>query len=393
MINILLFFILFVPTQYQYVKLVILLLIAIDVHRKKVYINNRIFFWVIFFMGSNAFFLFKGCLINELIFYQNYKIYLVWPVLYLFCVIAPVSVFHKINFHSVFIVSFYFIFFSIVMIFLSFLGILPDRVSHIFFIKSNVETTLGFLNFFIPSITSLLFLIPYLITWLIISNEKFSKKIIPYILIFFALVISVFIGRRALLLVIVMAPMILFLLHRFIIKQVQINSNYYKICTIIIIAALFFYYNPYKAQSRITYYQQNETSLLGQVRSQQLKALIHGWQEKPVLGAGIGVNASYIASHHFLGAYELSYVARLFQTGIVGFFIFIYMLYWILEKLVLIAKKTTKKKSVFIVCYIVGYISILIANATNPYLMSFDGLWVIFLGLAIVNWHMVRGIV
>lgn len=53
-------------------------------------------------------------------------------------------------------------------------------------------------------------------------------------------------------------------------------------------------------------------------RIDQLHSLIIGWEEAPLLGKGSGINASVVRSD-LPGTYELSYVALLFERGIIGF--------------------------------------------------------------------------
>jgi len=58
-------------------------------------------------------------------------------------------------------------------------------------------------------------------------------------------------------------------------------------------------------------------------RDAQLAALTDGWRAHPVFGAGLGAVARVIRSDSQPWAYELSYNALLFQTGLVGLALYV----------------------------------------------------------------------
>jgi hypothetical protein len=127
------------------------------------------------------------------------------------------------------------------------------------------------------------------------------------------------------------------------------------------------------------------------LRSEQFYALLNGWSQNPLFGAGHGASApGSIRSVEQPWAYELSYVAYFFHTGILGSFIFFGQLGWIY----FMSFKIIKSESVlkfYIFPVIVGTTCFLIANATNPYLAKYDFMWVLFLPLAIINIWLITG--
>ena len=86
--------------------------------------------------------------------------------------------------------------------------------------------------------------------------------------------------------------------------------------------------------------------------------------------------------------YELTYVALLFQTGIIGVLAYLGLLFWPVYKGAQLLKKTNEEAGLFIIPSIVGCACFLIANATNPYLQSYDFMWALFLPIAIINFFM-----
>lgn len=120
-------------------------------------------------------------------------------------------------------------------------------------------------------------------------------------------------------------------------------------------------------------------------RKEQFIAMISSWQENPFFGKGHGAFAvGAKGSGGQPWAYELQYVAILFQTGIVGFLIYFGSIIWLVYKAVLISKNNSEIGKLAIPAT-VALLSFLVANATNPYLLKFDYLWTLFFLAAIVN--------
>ena len=120
------------------------------------------------------------------------------------------------------------------------------------------------------------------------------------------------------------------------------------------------------------------------VRKDQFISLIEGWKQSPLFGVGYGVNADVVRSANVPGTYELSYVARLFHMGIVGIVIYFFMVLWLMRKLIAITK-SNPETGVYIIPLLTGLSSLILAESTNPYIGSFDGMWVFFYTLAIIN--------
>lgn len=109
----------------------------------------------------------------------------------------------------------------------------------------------------------------------------------------------------------------------------------------------------------------------------QSKALIEGWMENPFLGNGAGINAS-LARSETPGTYELTYLAMLFERGIVGIVVFILMyivlMVWSIRCL---NKNAINTMDTF--ALIIALNLFMLANATNPYLNAFDYIWFLFI--------------
>lgn len=125
-------------------------------------------------------------------------------------------------------------------------------------------------------------------------------------------------------------------------------------------------------------------------RREQFHALLAGWMENPILGAGLGSPAfGSIRSQLQPWSYELKYMALLYQTGVVGFTAYaagIFWIYWMGVRVI----RAGGYLSALMVPSLVGMSSFLIASATNPYLEMFDGMWAIFFPLALINFWLLR---
>lgn len=121
------------------------------------------------------------------------------------------------------------------------------------------------------------------------------------------------------------------------------------------------------------------------IRRLQFLDLMEGWKTHPILGAGHGTSApEVIRSHEQPWAYELSYLALLYQTGIIGFLIYGCAVLWIFGAGFSIMRRNRETIGLLIPL-LAGLLGFLISNGTNPYLTKFDYLWTIFLPVAAIN--------
>lgn len=112
-------------------------------------------------------------------------------------------------------------------------------------------------------------------------------------------------------------------------------------------------------------------------RRLQFEALMNDILKAPLLGAGAGAAGSYLRSTDMLWAYELSYVAMVFHYGVVGGIIYLAIALILIYNMINMVR-TNGRDTVYFP-FLMGMISFLFANATNPYLGKFDYIWVILL--------------
>lgn len=123
----------------------------------------------------------------------------------------------------------------------------------------------------------------------------------------------------------------------------------------------------------------------GNDRLDQFYALLKGWQNNFFFGAGTGIDAGVTRSD-LPGTYELSYMAILFERGTIGGLLYFSIMAYPIIRAIRLGKHSidfhTKR---LLISYCTCYISLLIANATNPYIGAFDFIWIVFLFIVILN--------
>ncbi len=115
-------------------------------------------------------------------------------------------------------------------------------------------------------------------------------------------------------------------------------------------------------------------------RRLQFDALLAGIAQAPLFGQGAGAVASYIRSDDMPWAYELMYIAFIFHHGLVGFAIYAG---GIAALLVLFLNRCVRDdQSNVMAAWFGALVAFFFASATNPYLLKFDFMWVVFIPLA-----------
>jgi len=260
----------------------------------------------------------------------------------------------------------------------------------------------GYIGLRFPGLNSLPFLVPFAIaslaTHALQDAENQIRKIWLWLALFAGLAMALVSGRRGLLLAILLAPLLtwFFLMFRPRDDRRRGWRSLIRVSLAILLCGLFIL----AAVNSI--YEVTVQGLLQRVsegfdfrptayddsavaRGVQFSALLRGWYEHPMVGAGLGAPAfGSIRSEERPWDYELYYLALLYQTGLVGFLAYAAGLLWIFWKGIRVIQ-SDPHIGYLLLPILVGSATLLVASGTNPYLARFDGLWVIFLPLAHVN--------
>jgi len=285
--------------------------------------------------------------------------------------------------------------------YLSALGLIPDvpllneilKPEEIGFSMGDGYTRLA-----IPGLNTMSFLTPFLMAVLV--SRKYGRKlrVALWAILVLGCILILFSGRRAMEIIMLASPLIIFAISRFQPDSDRRKTRESLIRAVAVLALLIGVAIPvFGSAYGITFsgitdrfmaafdFSMNSSDDSPQARTEQTHALLKEWEQRPIIGAGFGATShGSLRSEETPWAYELYYLALLFQTGIIGLGAYCLAVLWIYYSAVRIIKAGGQAAQIMFPV-LVGMTGFLIASASNPYLSKFDGLWVIFLPVAIIN--------
>lgn len=282
-------------------------------------------------------------------------------------------------------------------------GIVPDAV---YFELKDQGQTVGFydgrVRIGLYSVTSLLFLMPFWTHYLLILNRENTATFFHWALLFIGLVLCVLTGRIAVQIVVLMSFFILIVTEAIVGGGIRVGLRLFRglsnwrSAVIVIIGAFALLSAFLSMDVRLDALVENIVSGFNfddasnpdaSVRGDQYISLMHAWLDGNVLfGAGNGSHTGYLRSDDMPWAYELTYVYMLFSTGIVGI---LFQCGWFGWGLLRIRGALMRRPDmeVYVAPMITGVFGLAIGAASNPYLGKFDYLWITLLP------HMLAGAV
>lgn len=369
------------PRTYIYIKLFFLFLyIVLFINKllkeKIIYVNKKIiiFYGLIILMGilwSAIGFINGGSIAGIL---DNFRLWVIWSI----CFIILDLMFLKHNslavFHTSIVLSGILI--SIINI-IGFcdlfygLNFLPESILNEMDLRLGIHE--GYMHITTENITSLFFIVPYLIALQFRSDGISFNNWVVKVSLFLTFFLAIFSGRRALWICILLTPILIlgwaFLLNSF--KQVKLK---YRRFSFLFFLGGFFFLGFIFTNDNITYptlIHLKEAFSAEDERSIQKKFLVESFFEYPILGSGFGVGAGYQRSETRIWLYELTYHQLLFNFGIIGIII-IAILYLTYLYLIMNNIKYNKPYDLIPFCMLIGIVSFAIGAYSNPYFGSFD---------------------
>jgi O-antigen ligase len=402
---ILFFMMLFVPTAYTEIKilLIVLTLAGIFFSRNSYApLNNQVLKWVACQIYTALFFITLGFINKNPGAIRVSSILIFWPILYTIFITGITKVEYVVALLRVIVIGGL----AIGLYTLDFLMYSLNLIPSFLYLELDQGQIINFEGgsaaYNLYNISSLSFIIPFLVT-LSIQKSDFSVKIFPKPVIIFTVVLDMICvmlsSRRAVLLVSVISiPMTLLLLNiaeKKGISKHKIKGSIFTALGVLLslCVCLYILFNLLGLDSSYLLnlydsafnFENNESNAL---RKEQFEALMKGWSYSPIFGQGHGASAENYGSlrggEEQPWAYELSYIAMLFHTGLVGLTIFLGSIFWLYFMLIKVMRSGRVPVSL-IIPVISGMTCFLIANATNPYLGKYDALWILYLPLAMIN--------
>ena len=249
-------------------------------------------------------------------------------------------------------------------------GLIPDiDIFNLIYISSDVQGKELALR--VSNEVSFIFLLPiYIVLFFSKKNNKKEKKIY-FLIILLGILYSVLSGRK--ILEIVVFATLLFM----VIKDMRyLNSKTIKniLAFISIIVILFLMLNYFSNSLDIeniinkivkTIMNGLDSNSYGMTkRTNNFEALFLEWFKSPLWGNGLNSYSTVsLASGTTKWAYEIVYVALLSQTGIIGIMLFSFAIFYIVFNLLKYYRKS--KRDIYL-AFFMGFLSFIIAGATNP---------------------------
>jgi len=390
--NILFFFMIFTPRTYQNIKtplvIIVVSIILIKVITSgKLNLSRKIFIWFLILLIYGCAWTFIGIVNNNPGVVGAFRLNVIWVLLFMtfICGINSYKIFYSLI-RTLIIGALMISTYNIISL-LYMLKLWPDQLFIAFDLGSRIGIHPGYIQLVAHNIGSLVFLAPFLIS-VFILEEKGKNYGVNNKLFIFTLILTVIVvflsGRRILLLLFAITPIIVITFSIITKSKYNVRKVVGIFIFIIIIIAIIFF-SQWNFSGYIERFLEAFKNSPDNVRIIQHRALIQAFTKAPVLGSGFGKGVQeVIRSSERPWSYELSYSLKLYNTGLLGFIIFIGYTAWIYIMGFKIIKRNNTKDSLMI-SLLVGMTGFLIANATNPYFGTFDLKWFIFLPIAYIN--------
>lgn len=387
LIAILLSIVMFFPNTLQLLKLVIVFLLClVKIFEGRYRASYKMIIWVLLYILLNSVFLASGELAGAPAFSVYWKVRILEPLLFIISLVpamvdCDIQYIEKVmNIVMLAIVGYIacaFICFKL-GISVSWLQLLPCGLT----INSNS----GYIEIDANNSVCIIYVIPYLIMNRIGAANN-TKSVITVIS---AMVLALIIGRRAFIAIILLAFLMSWFLKIFIFgKNMLTKRRAMNIICFIFLALIstVFIWQHFGGELRLG--NLNSSALLqsDSIRIQEIKDMLIAWNNKPIFGSGYGTIANGNVRSTVSGSYEYSYLAMLFQTGVVGSFLYIGLFGWLLLEFIYIGKSKWRYRAdrVRSLAALLGLFGLLASNAFNPYLYSFDGMFYLFFSIGICN--------
>jgi hypothetical protein len=402
-LNVLLFVIIVTPNILKPLKFIILAYLLLAAIARialigRIKIHSDILILLSLIVGFNAITMFRGALIGAPGALRSGTVLLVWPIL---SVILSSLATKYVLYSSLKVLS---ASFSILAMYglayiiygqtqwpvLGFLDFLP--------FNQSMSVWNGGMKITFFGMTSLMFGIPFMMANLVSSLKgmPLKNRKTSFLAVLIVVVFGGICGRRALQVLTVASPLIaITVLRSMYCKDYRIGKvfNLRTICAtglMIIVFAVFGFmlFDNELLQSLPEYIMKGFDTGVdagAAARGRQFGSLIAGWAQNPYFGIGYGAVADgVLRSMNQPWSYELSYLAQLYHSGLVGILLHGFAVAWIFMRSISISRKSVEWLKILVPLN-AGMIGFLLANASNPYLGTFDSMWVIFLPVAAIN--------
>lgn len=329
-------------------------------------------------------------------------VYVLWPLLFLFFMGILNAPTDFVPFIKVIIVSVIIATVMAILLVAEEFGFVGLNIKSILEIQgAEIGSYGGVVEYNLYNMTTVIFGFSFLLALIALPKRlrflpKFWHRLaqVALVLTLITLLIS---GRRAFWVIAAMSPLVIFLIYRLagISNPFRFKSIFYGIVFALIASSTVFSIFELSFEDIVLdivsgFYFADSSNLSASARVEQFYPLFNGWMESPFIGSGHGASTpDSIRSEKHTWAYELTYLALLFQIGLVGSFIYASALVWMYVTSIRVVR-SRPDAAMMLLPLLTGLTCFLIANATNPYLVKFDYLFTIFLPAGVLNAYLLQ---
>lgn len=369
------------PRTFIVIKLIFLFFYLISFciqsyRNKKLYISKKLFaFYIVIILlgllGSFIGYINRGAISGIS---DNFRLWVVWSVCFVLVITMFLQQKNLLFFHKAVVLSGVLISIINVIGFCDLfygLGIIPE------FILTEMDLRLGlhegYMHITTENITSLFFIVPYLLVLQFRKDAGVLNNWTTKLSFFLSFLLAAFSGRRALWLCVIMTPFLIlgmsFYLSNMKNIKIKLKNTTYVLFFIGIIAVFFIATSESLEIPTLTHVK--EAFSAEDERSIQKGFLLNSFLDYPFFGSGFGVGAGYQRSENRVWLYELTYHQLLFNFGLLGtillLFLYLSFFYFIIDNL-----KKNRPNDIVPFGIFVGIMSFAIGAYSNPYFGSFD---------------------
>lgn len=391
------------PTAYRRSKAVLLAIVTFGIivrclKHPKLRFYSTVILWTMGLTMMGLGFVALGIFNNEPGATQRLTVYVLWPLLFLGIIIGGIRKRYEIrNLLVVLVIATLIISLHSFSFILHAANLLPSFLYIPLELDARIGFYSGFIEYNLDNITSLLFLVPFLLTaaltWPRDIRVLGSQYTVP-IALGMSLLLVIVSGRRGLQLVVAASPIFIFLYSIWLPEEerrrnwARIRARLRILFPFIVIGIVLFLLMGIRLSAIIEQllliFNPSKSASMS-IRQKQFHAFLRGIRENPFIGTGFGSAApGFVRVSSQPWRYELYYMGLIYRTGLVGFTIYAAAVLWIVGQGLRMIRYSRFRY--YMLPTLVGMTTFLLANATNPYLPKFDYMWIIFLPVALIHY-------
>lgn len=406
------FLMVFAPGILMEVKGVLLAIVLVIIGigslvRMRLALHPAVILWDLIIIATGLIFMLRGAVLGAPGAMQVGTVYALWPFVFLLCIAGAAR--REVMLGLMRVVVFVTIPISLYCMIFVFtrpgFAILPSSFYFELYPIEKLGVTFmeeGYIVASVPSARLLPFLVPFLLAALLTWKKGHVQLPLSRVWLWsaFALGATVLLlgGKKIYFIILVLAPMVTAGFYgclppgyRRELRRSLVLWIGSLICVLVLAYAALVYFYGFQIGALLHHvmagFDFSGGEISARVRGEQFRALLQDWSNSPLLGFGHGAAAKGSLRGAAYGqpwAYELTYVALLFHTGIIGILLYASALTWVIF-MGMKVMRSGEGDWLYMPPVLVGVVCFLIANATNPFLEKFDALWVVFFPVILIN--------